>query len=211
MGHPPARTTREPVETGGAPMKRIMTSAVADHAGERVRIAGWVHHQRHLAQLSFLLLRDADGVAQVVIEDESVRDAAMKLLPETVIAIEGTVGRVGAGSGRRRTARTGDHRARRRGRWPRRSRCAGRSSTRRCRPCSITRRYHFAIPAFAPRSRSPRRRWPAFVRRSTGSGSPRSRRRRSSVPRRRAAPTCSVSTTSAGARTSLRARSCTSR
>jgi len=71
-------------------MKRIMTSVVADHAGERVRIAGWVHHQRHLAQLSFLLLRDASGVAQVVIEDESVREAAMKLLPETVIAIEGT-------------------------------------------------------------------------------------------------------------------------
>lgn len=72
-------------------MKRFMTADLAAHVGERVRIAGWVHHQRHLAQLSFLLLRDASGVGQVVIEDESVRARAAGMLPETVVAIEGTV------------------------------------------------------------------------------------------------------------------------
>jgi nondiscriminating aspartyl-tRNA synthetase len=72
-------------------MQRIMTNALAEHVGARVRIAGWVHHQRHLANLSFLLLRDASGVAQVVIDDESVRNTAVKLFPETVVAIEGTV------------------------------------------------------------------------------------------------------------------------
>ena len=72
-------------------MKRIMTTELAAHVGERVRIAGWIHHQRHLAQLSFLLLRDASGVGQVVIDDESVRGRAASMLPETVVEIEGIV------------------------------------------------------------------------------------------------------------------------
>jgi nondiscriminating aspartyl-tRNA synthetase len=72
-------------------MRRIMTTELAGNVGARVRVAGWIHHQRHLANLSFLLLRDASGVAQVVIEDASVRDAAATLFPETVVAIEGTV------------------------------------------------------------------------------------------------------------------------
>jgi nondiscriminating aspartyl-tRNA synthetase len=72
-------------------MARIMTSELAEHVGARVRIAGWVHHQRHLANRSFLLLRDATGIAQVVIEDESVRSTAAALAPETVVEIEGAV------------------------------------------------------------------------------------------------------------------------
>ncbi len=72
-------------------MERIMTSDLARHVGEQVRLAGWVHHQRHLAQVSFLLLRDASGIGQVVVDDESQRASAMTLLPETVVEIEGTV------------------------------------------------------------------------------------------------------------------------
>jgi nondiscriminating aspartyl-tRNA synthetase len=72
-------------------MKRIMTGELAEHVGARVRVAGWVHHQRHLANLSFLLVRDASGIAQVVIEDESVRATAAALFPETVVEIEGSV------------------------------------------------------------------------------------------------------------------------
>ena len=59
-------------------MKRIMTTELADHVGERVKVAGWIHHQRHLANRSFLLLRDAGGVGQIVIEDESVRGIATR-------------------------------------------------------------------------------------------------------------------------------------
>jgi nondiscriminating aspartyl-tRNA synthetase len=72
-------------------MKRIMTGELAEHVGARVRVAGWVHHQRHLANLSFLLVRDASGIAQVVIEDESMRATAAALFPETVVEIEGSV------------------------------------------------------------------------------------------------------------------------
>ncbi len=72
-------------------MERTMTGDLAGHAGEHVRLAGWVHHQRHLAQVSFLLLRDASGIAQVVIDDAPQRAYATSLLPETVVEIEGTV------------------------------------------------------------------------------------------------------------------------
>jgi nondiscriminating aspartyl-tRNA synthetase len=72
-------------------MERTMTSDLAEHAGEQVRLAGWVHHQRHLAQVTFLLLRDASGIGQVVIDDASQRAFATALLPETVVEIEGTV------------------------------------------------------------------------------------------------------------------------
>ena len=72
-------------------MKRMMTTELVEHVGERVRIAGWIHHQRHLANRSFLLVRDARGIAQVVIEEAPVRSIATALLPETVVEIDGTV------------------------------------------------------------------------------------------------------------------------
>ncbi|HEX4906406.1 MAG TPA: aspartate--tRNA(Asn) ligase [Acidimicrobiales bacterium] len=68
-------------------MQRIMSSELGSHAGERVALAGWVHHQRHLAQVSFLLLRDAHGISQVVVDDGSTHD----LVAESVVAIQGTV------------------------------------------------------------------------------------------------------------------------
>jgi nondiscriminating aspartyl-tRNA synthetase len=67
-------------------MERVLTGELGAHADERVRLQGWVHHQRHLAKVSFLLLRDRSGIAQVVVDDGSTRD----LEPETVVTIEGT-------------------------------------------------------------------------------------------------------------------------
>jgi nondiscriminating aspartyl-tRNA synthetase len=72
-------------------MTRIETSALVEHVGDQVTLAGWVHHQRHLAKVTFLLLRDAGGIAQVVIDDEDVRAAVAALQPETVVTITGTV------------------------------------------------------------------------------------------------------------------------
>ena len=57
--------------------------------GQPVRLQGWLHHQRRLANVTFLLLRDATGVAQVVVEDEAVRAAVGDLLPETVVEVAG--------------------------------------------------------------------------------------------------------------------------
>ena len=57
--------------------------------GRSVRLQGWLHHQRRLANVTFLLVRDASGIAQVVVEDETVRAAVGDLLPETVVEVTG--------------------------------------------------------------------------------------------------------------------------
>jgi nondiscriminating aspartyl-tRNA synthetase len=57
--------------------------------GRPVRLQGWLHHQRRLASVTFLLLRDATGVAQVVVEDGAVRRQVADLLPETVLEVCG--------------------------------------------------------------------------------------------------------------------------
>ena len=72
-------------------MQRVLTTELASHVGERVRLAGWLHHQRHLARVSFLLVRDRCGVAQVVVTSERAIDAAAELLAESVVEVVGVV------------------------------------------------------------------------------------------------------------------------
>jgi nondiscriminating aspartyl-tRNA synthetase len=72
-------------------MERTLAAELSEHVDQRVRIAGWLHHQRQLAQVAFLLLRDRSGIAQVVLTDRADRQALTELLAETVVEIEGTV------------------------------------------------------------------------------------------------------------------------
>jgi len=69
-------------------MERVLSSELGSHVGERVRLAGWLHHQRRLSRLTFLILRDRAGLAQIVVEDP---DETAALLPETVLEVEGVV------------------------------------------------------------------------------------------------------------------------
>jgi len=68
-------------------VQRIFTNQLSAHVGGRVRLAGWLHHRRELSRLTFVVLRDARGLAQIVVED----DAVDGLLPETVLEVEGDV------------------------------------------------------------------------------------------------------------------------
>jgi nondiscriminating aspartyl-tRNA synthetase len=52
---------------------RTLARHLADHVGDQVRLAGWVHRRRRLAALTFLVVRDRSGLAQVVVRDEDVR------------------------------------------------------------------------------------------------------------------------------------------
>ncbi len=67
----------------------------ADHVGQTVVLAGWVARRRDHGGVAFLDLRDASGVAQVVVRDEEV---ARPLRAEFCLLVTGTVARRPAGN-----------------------------------------------------------------------------------------------------------------
>jgi nondiscriminating aspartyl-tRNA synthetase len=66
-------------------MERILTSELVSHAGKRVLLQGWLHRRRDLARVSFLVLRDRAGLAQIVVSGSEPQT----LGAETVLEIEG--------------------------------------------------------------------------------------------------------------------------
>ncbi|WP_263730770.1 aspartate--tRNA ligase [Cellulomonas sp. SG140] len=62
----------------------------AEHIGTTVTLTGWVDRRRDHGGVAFVDLRDASGIAQVVIRDEAV---AHELRAEYVLQVTGTVGR----------------------------------------------------------------------------------------------------------------------
>jgi len=67
----------------------------AQHTGETVTLAGWVAHRRDHGGVAFVDLRDASGIAQVVIRDA---DVAGPLRAEFCLQVTGTVGARPAGN-----------------------------------------------------------------------------------------------------------------
>ncbi|TDC41001.1 aspartate--tRNA(Asn) ligase [Micromonospora sp. KC213] len=72
-------------------MQRILSTQLSARVGGTVRIAGWVHRRRLLKSVTFLIVRDAAGLAQVVVTDAAVRAAVASLPEETVVEVVGTV------------------------------------------------------------------------------------------------------------------------
>jgi nondiscriminating aspartyl-tRNA synthetase len=70
-------------------VQRTLSSELGARAGERVRLQGWLHHRRELSRVTFLVVRDRSGLAQVVVDDPATRTRAATLLPETVLEVEG--------------------------------------------------------------------------------------------------------------------------
>ena len=66
---------------------RILSTELAQHVGETVTIAGWVHRRRLLKSVAFLVLRDAGGFAQIVANPAELE----KLSEESVVEVLGTV------------------------------------------------------------------------------------------------------------------------
>ena len=65
-----------------------------EHAGEVVHLMGWVHKRRDFGPLTFIDLRDREGIVQVVFDEEKNADAhrrAKELRNENVVAIVGKV------------------------------------------------------------------------------------------------------------------------
>ncbi len=72
----------------------------SEHAGEKVRLSGWVHHRRDMGGVIFLVLRDRWGNVQVTCDQSISPDAyrvASEVKTEWVLAVRGTVARRPAG------------------------------------------------------------------------------------------------------------------
>jgi nondiscriminating aspartyl-tRNA synthetase len=62
---------------------RILSSELPGRAGERVTLAGWIHAKRQLGAVSFVVLRDRVGLAQIVSAEPC------DLQVETVVEVDG--------------------------------------------------------------------------------------------------------------------------
>jgi nondiscriminating aspartyl-tRNA synthetase len=72
----------------GMPIRhRILSTELAQHTGETVTVAGWVHRRRLLKSVAFLILRDRSGFAQIVAD----RCELEKLSEESVVEVTATV------------------------------------------------------------------------------------------------------------------------
>jgi nondiscriminating aspartyl-tRNA synthetase len=65
-------------------ISRVLAADLPAQVGQRVRIAGWVHRRRELKSVTFLVIRDRSGLAQVVTTGPGVPE-------ETVIEATGLV------------------------------------------------------------------------------------------------------------------------
>ncbi len=64
----------------------------ASHAGETVRLAGWIHNKRDLGGVLFIDLRDHYGITQIVIPPTAAFQNEVGHLPkETVVSVQGQV------------------------------------------------------------------------------------------------------------------------
>ncbi len=72
-------------------MERTLSSAVAEHIGQTVRIRGWLHKKRLLGGLTFINVRDRNGLVQVLIENKDEVEKLRGMQIGTVLDITGTV------------------------------------------------------------------------------------------------------------------------
>ena len=70
----------------------------AQHAGQTVTLAGWVARRRDHGGVTFIDLRDASGIAQVVFRDEGENGPAHALRAEFCVLVTGEVRRLPAGN-----------------------------------------------------------------------------------------------------------------
>ncbi|MFF5292585.1 aspartate--tRNA(Asn) ligase [Paractinoplanes globisporus] len=72
-------------------MQRILSTQLGAHVHETVTIAGWIHRTRMLKSVAFLIVRDAEGLSQVVVEEPETRARLEALGEESVIEVVATV------------------------------------------------------------------------------------------------------------------------
>ena len=71
-------------------MQRILSTRLTAHLGKTVTIAGWVHRRRLLKAVAFLIVRDAEGLSQVVVTDPATRALLETISEESVVEVTAT-------------------------------------------------------------------------------------------------------------------------
>lgn len=71
-------------------MRRILASELSKHFDQKITLRGWLHNTRPFGKLTFLILRDRSGLAQIVIQDKEQLKKISALHAGTVLRIEGT-------------------------------------------------------------------------------------------------------------------------
>lgn len=79
------------MKSATAPARTLAADLPQAPPGSQLRIEGWIHRRRFLATVTFLILRDRTGLAQVVIRaaDQEALKIARDCGEETVVAVTG--------------------------------------------------------------------------------------------------------------------------
>lgn len=72
-------------------MVRVLTAQLPQHVDEHVVLEGWAHRRRRHRAVTFLVLRDRSGLAQVVATAPDVRHEIEGIGEETVVRVSGKV------------------------------------------------------------------------------------------------------------------------
>lgn len=70
-------------------MKRVWVKELVQHLDKTVRLKGWLNNIRSMGKINFLILRDATGFVQIVVEDKEEFRKVSALQPGTVLEIKG--------------------------------------------------------------------------------------------------------------------------
>ena len=72
--------------------KRVRSNELSSFVGSRVRLQGWLHAVRSFGGVSFLIIRDGWGTAQVVLENPQDAEISVDdLTVESVLSVEGEI------------------------------------------------------------------------------------------------------------------------
>lgn len=72
-------------------MKRTLAKQLPQHIGEEVCLRGWLNNTRSFGKLTFVILRDCSGFAQIVIENKAEAVKLDGLQPGAILRVKGKV------------------------------------------------------------------------------------------------------------------------
>ena len=90
---------RKTMTSAAAGSERVLARALGQHTGAAVLLRGWVHRQRDLGGVCFLLLRDRSGICQVVFDSAPADAAGNPVTLESVVEVGGVVAANGKAPG----------------------------------------------------------------------------------------------------------------